>query len=51
MEGMILPPSMYTVKGVVILDNDGRRILANYYDPENFPSIKEQKAFEKNLFL
>lgn len=32
------------------MDYDGRRILANYYDQELFPTIKEQKAFEKNLF-
>lgn len=44
------PPSLYTVKAIAILDNDGRRILANYYDDETFPTIKEQKAFEKNLF-
>ncbi len=38
------------MKGIAILDNDGRRILANYYDPEAFPSIKEEKAFERSLF-
>lgn len=41
---------MYTVKGMAILDNDGNRILAKYYDDSIFPTIKEQKAFEKNLF-
>ena len=44
------PPSLYTVKGIAILDNDGNRILSNYYDSELFASIKEEKAFEKNLF-
>ena len=34
------PPSLYTVKAIAILDNDGRRILAHYYDQEMFPSIK-----------
>lgn len=43
-------PSLYTVKGIAILDNDGERILAKYYDKEIFPTPKEQKAFEKNLF-
>jgi len=38
------------VKGMAILDNDGNRILAKYYDDNIFPTIKEQKAFEKNLF-
>ncbi len=39
---------MFTVKGILILDNDGRRILGNYYDI--FPTLKEQTAFEKSLF-
>ncbi|XP_070549635.1 coatomer subunit zeta-1-like isoform X2 [Ptychodera flava] len=42
-------PSLYSVKAIAILDNDGERILAKYYD-ETFPSVKEQRAFEKNLF-
>ena len=41
---------MYIVKGIVIMDNDGNRLLGNYYDKKAFPSVKEQKAFEKNLF-
>ncbi|XP_047367417.1 coatomer subunit zeta-1 isoform X2 [Vespa velutina] len=43
-------PTLYTVKGMAILDNDGNRILAKYYDKNIFPTPKEQKAFEKNLF-
>ena len=43
-------PSLYSVKGLAILDNDGNRILTKYYDKETFPTAKEQKAFEKNLF-
>lgn len=35
---------------MAILDNDGKRILAKYYDKNVFPTSKEQKAFEKNLF-
>lgn len=33
-----------------ILDNDGNRILAKYYDKNVLATVKEQKAFEKNLF-
>lgn len=33
-----------------IMDNDGNRILAKYYDKNVLPTVKEQKAFEKNLF-
>merc|ERR1712038_943854 len=50
MDGQLLPPSLYTVKGIAVLDNDGNRILSNYYDSELFDTIKEEKAFEKNLF-
>ena len=35
---------------MAILDNDGNRILTKYYDKETFPTAKEQRAFEKNLF-
>lgn len=35
---------------MIIMDNDGNRILAKYFDSAIFPSGKEQKAFEKNLF-
>ncbi|CAN0009859.1 unnamed protein product, partial [Bubo scandiacus] len=49
MEALILEPSLYTVKAVIILDNDGDRLFAKYYD-DTYPSAKEQKAFEKNIF-
>lgn len=41
---------MYLIKGIAILDNDGNRIFAKYYDSNVLSSLKEQKAFEKNLF-
>ncbi|XP_055689404.1 coatomer subunit zeta-1 [Lutzomyia longipalpis] len=50
MEGSLLEPTLFTVKGICILDNDGNRILAKYYDKNVFPTVKEQKAYEKNLF-
>ncbi|CAG5131215.1 unnamed protein product [Candidula unifasciata] len=49
MDGGLLEPSLYAIKAIAILDNDGNRLLAKYYD-ESFPTTKEQKAFEKNLF-
>nr|XP_006120545.1 coatomer subunit zeta-2 [Pelodiscus sinensis] len=42
-------PSLYTVKAIFILDNDGQRLLAKYYDG-TFPSTKEQKSFERSVF-
>ncbi|XP_062451566.1 coatomer subunit zeta-2 [Rhea pennata] len=42
-------PSLYTVKALFILDGDGQRLLAKYYDG-TFPSAKEQAAFERKVF-
>ncbi|XP_063370862.1 coatomer subunit zeta-1 isoform X2 [Cydia amplana] len=50
MEGSLFEPTLYIVKGMCILDNEGNRILAKYYDKNIMPTAKEQKAFEKNLF-
>ena len=36
--------------GIAILDNDGNRILAKYYDTYKFPTLKDQTKFEKMLF-
>jgi len=41
---------LYVIKGIAILDNDGNRIFAKYYDANILGTVKEQKAFEKNLF-
>ncbi|XP_066934366.1 coatomer subunit zeta-1-like [Clytia hemisphaerica] len=49
MDDRLLEASLYTIKGVAILDNDGERIISRYYD-ETFPTVKEQREFEKNLF-
>ncbi|KRY89865.1 Coatomer subunit zeta-1 [Trichinella pseudospiralis] len=37
------------IKGMMILDSDGKRILSKYYD-DAFNNTKEQKAFEKKLY-
>ncbi|KAF7996435.1 hypothetical protein HCN44_002067 [Aphidius gifuensis] len=50
MDGHLMEPTLYTVKGIAILDNDGHRLLAKYYDKNIFSTTKEQKAFEKNIF-
>ena len=43
-------PSLYIVKAILVLDNDGNRLLSKYYDNQ-FVSIKEQREFEKSLFI
>ncbi|KAJ8345255.1 hypothetical protein SKAU_G00294480 [Synaphobranchus kaupii] len=50
MDSVALVPSLYTVKAVFILDNDGNRLVSKYYDTELYSSMKEQKNFEKNVF-
>ncbi|XP_062388780.1 coatomer subunit zeta-2 isoform X2 [Sardina pilchardus] len=50
MDSVALEPSLYTVKAVFILDNDGNRLLSKYYDLDLYPSMKEQRSFEKNVF-
>ena len=42
-------PSLYTIKAMLILDNDGLRLVSKYFDTL-FETIKEEKEFEKNLF-
>ena len=40
---------MYSIKAVILMDNDGHRIVSKYFD-ETYPTTKEQKAFERSLF-
>jgi len=50
-ESIHLEPTLDTIKAVLILDNNGARILAKYYDKGTaFATPVEQKKFEKNLF-
>lgn len=49
MEPLNPEPSLFSIKAVIILDNDGKRIICKYYD-DNFPSLKEQMKFEESLF-
>ncbi|CCE62726.1 hypothetical protein TPHA_0D00830 [Tetrapisispora phaffii CBS 4417] len=48
--------SLYSVKAVLILDNQGDRVYAKYYSAPHvpnlslFPSVKQEKEFEKRLF-
>ncbi|CAF0910890.1 unnamed protein product [Adineta steineri] len=45
----IIVPSLYVIKGIIILDNDGNRLFSKYYS-QSFSTVKEQKEFEKSLF-
>jgi hypothetical protein len=49
--------SLYSVNAVLILDSEGQRILTKYYtrNPNSYvakayPTVKEQKKFERGLF-
>ena len=50
LDNVLLEPTLDTVKALMILDNDGNRILVKYYDNQTFPSVAAQKKFEKSLF-
>ncbi|EDV20926.1 Coatomer subunit zeta-1 [Trichoplax sp. H2] len=49
MDSIVLDVTLYAVKAILILDNDGERIIAKYYD-NTFTHLKEQKQFEKKLY-
>lgn len=50
--------SLYSIQAFLILDSEGSRVLAKYYNPKanpqgetkEFQSLKDQKAFEKGLW-
>ena len=43
--------TLYTTTAAILLDGEGNRILAKYYGVKNvYPTVKEQKVFEKGLF-
>ncbi|KAF5399847.1 Coatomer protein complex subunit zeta 1 [Paragonimus heterotremus] len=46
---MLTEPSLYSIKSILILDSDGKRIVAKYYD-SSFSNVKEQLEFESKLF-
>jgi len=46
----LLEPTLYVIKGIAVMDYDGNRLLARYYDPDVFPTHKEQQKFEQNLY-
>jgi hypothetical protein len=41
---------LYAIKAFVLLDGEGKRILAKFYGSNEFQTLKEQKALEKALF-
>lgn len=49
---MSLLPSLNTIKGLCILDNDGKRVISKYYDAadQTFATVKDQKSFESKMF-
>ncbi|KAI9192966.1 Longin-like domain-containing protein [Polychytrium aggregatum] len=41
--------TLKSINAIVILDSEGKRLLSKYYSSE-YPTAKDQKAFEKTLF-
>ena len=44
------PASLYSVKAILVLDNDGKRLISKYYDNITFPSKENQLNFESKLY-
>jgi len=42
--------SLFTVKCLLLLDGEGKRIISKYYSKALFPTKQQQLAFEKSLF-
>ncbi|KAI9501257.1 Golgi-to-ER vesicle coat component [Coemansia spiralis] len=46
--------SLYTVRAVVVMDGDGNRLIAKYYNRgqnvQSYKTLKEQQKFESELF-
>lgn len=46
-----MPVSLYTVAAVIVMDLDGNRLLAKYYEPSStLATSKSQRTFERTLF-
>lgn len=41
-------PTLNVIKAIIIMDQDGHRILARYYEPTG--PLSNEKSFEKMLF-
>jgi len=41
--------SLYSIDALIILDSEGKRILAKYFTQE-YKGVREQTDFEKQLF-
>ncbi|CAG0921024.1 unnamed protein product [Notodromas monacha] len=40
---------MRSISALVLLDLDGSRLIAHYYDKATFPDLKSQKVFERKV--
>ena len=50
----LMEPKLNVIKAILVLDNDGKRLIAKYYDDgsgqQQLSDVKSQKEFEKALF-
>lgn len=45
-----MEPSLYVIKSILVMDNDGKRLIAKYFDSSILADAKAQREFEKSLF-
>ena len=50
MDSNLFEPSLETVRAIIILDNNGERVLSRYFKDTAHPSYKEQRTFEEKIF-
>ena len=49
-DGSALAGDVPTIKAILIVDGEGKRIMARYYGAPEFPSSVEEASFEKKLY-
>ncbi|KAI6654151.1 Coatomer subunit zeta-1-like isoform X5 [Oopsacas minuta] len=50
MDSSLFEPSLETVKAILILDNNGDRIVSQYFNDPLHTSYKDQRTFEEKIF-
>lgn len=47
---LMMQPSSPSVKAIFVVDSEGNRVCAKYYD-KSYPTLKDQLELEKKLYL
>ena len=50
MDSSLIEPCLETVKAILILDNNGERIVSRYFNDTSHATYKDQRTFEEKIF-